>query len=153
LWGRVTGLHAMSFSETISPFFGRIAFTWFYLSIGGDILADWHRVAGQITAHHMPLAPLWVLMALLLIFMGCVSLFFGYHARYGAIMLFAMTMAAAFALHDYWHHPIGSPERAAEFAVFIRDFAICGGLLVMVGLGPGPFSLDNRGKSGGGKKH
>ena len=36
--------------------------------------------------------------------------------------------------------------RAAEFEIFARDFAICGGLLLMVGMGPGPFAIDNRGQ-------
>jgi hypothetical protein len=30
--------HAMSFSETISPFFGRCAFVWVYLTSAMDIL-------------------------------------------------------------------------------------------------------------------
>ena len=143
----------MSFSETISPFFGRCAFVWFFLSTAGDILANWQHAADQISAHQLPLAPLWLLVALLLIFMGCISLFFGWHTRYGAVMLFALTLVSSFALHDYWH--IADPVvRAAEFNVFIRDFAICGGLLPMVGMGPGPFAIDNRGKGGGGKgKH
>ena len=138
----------MSFSETISPFLGRCIFVWFYLSGAGDILANWQHVSDQISAHHLPMAPLWLLVALILIFMGCISLFFGYHTRHGAVMLFALTLAAAFALHDYWH--ISDPGlRAVEFNVFIRDFTICGGLLLMVGMGPGPFAIDNRGKGGG----
>jgi putative oxidoreductase len=140
----------MSFSETIAPFFGRCAFVWFFLSAAGDIMADWHHVADQISAHHMPMAPLLLLIALLVIFMGSISLFFGYHTRLGAVALFALTLSGAFMLHDYWH--IADPAvRAAEFNVFIRDFAICGGLLLMVGMGPGPFAIDNRGKGGGGK--
>ncbi len=141
----------MSFSETISPFFGRCAFVWFYLSTAGDILGYWQHAADQISAHQLPLAPLWLLVSLLLIFMGCISLFLGWHTRYGAVMLFALTLASSFALHDYWH--IADPVvRAAEFNVFIRDFAICGGLLLMVGMGPGPFAIDNRGKGGGKKR-
>ena len=141
----------MSFSETISPFFGRCAFVWFYLSTAGDILGNWQHAADQISAHQLPLAPLWLLVSLLLIFMGCISLFLGWHTRYGAVMLFALTLASSFALYDYWH--IADPVvRAAEFNVFIRDFAICGGLLLMVGMGPGPFAIDNRGKGGGKKR-
>ena len=38
----------MSFSETISPFFGRCAFVWFYLSSAGDILANFHALAVEL---------------------------------------------------------------------------------------------------------
>lgn len=141
----------MSFSETISPFLGRCAFCWFYLTSAADIMANWHGVAATMDAKHIPLPPLMLLLALLVIFMGVISLFFGYHARYGAVMLFAVTITAAFALHDYWHYA-DSGARAGQFQIFIRDLAISGGLLLMVGMGAGPFAIDNRGKGGGGGK-
>ena len=34
--------------------------------------------------------------------------------------------------------------RAVEFEIFARDMAICGGLLLMIGMGGGPFAIDNR---------
>jgi uncharacterized membrane protein YphA (DoxX/SURF4 family) len=43
-------------------------------------------------------------------------------------------------------------QRGAEFEIFARDVAICGGLLLMVGMGPGPFAIDNRGGGAKGKK-
>jgi putative oxidoreductase len=138
----------MSFSETISPFLGRCALVWFYLTSAMDILANWHHVAELMNAKHVPLPPLLLLLALLLIFMGCISLFFGYHTRYGAVMLFGLTIVAAVTMHDFWHYADGA-ARAAEMGIFARDVAICGGLLLMVGMGPGPFAIDNRGKSGG----
>ena len=141
----------MSFSETISPFFGRCAFVWFYLTSAMDILNRWAVIAGELTAKHVPLPPLVLLIVLLLIVMGSISLLFGYHTRHGAIMLFGMTMAAAVTMHDFWHYtdPVA---HATQFGIFARDFAICGGLLLMVGMGPGPFAVDNQGKAGAGKK-
>ncbi len=57
----------MSFSETISPFLGRCAFVWFYLTGALNILGNWHQVAEQLVAKHVPVAPLVLLVALLLI--------------------------------------------------------------------------------------
>ncbi len=135
----------MSFSETISPFFGRCAFVYFYLSSAADIMGNWQAIAADLTARHVPLPPLVLLVGLVLTFLGGVSLLFGYHTRHGAVMLFAMTIIAAFGLHDFWHYsdPVA---RSAQFAIFIRDFAICGGLLLLVGMGPGPFAVDNNPK-------
>jgi putative oxidoreductase len=138
----------MSFSETISPFFGRCAFVWFYLTGAMDILTNFHHVADQLTAKQVPVAPLVLLVALLLIFMGCISLLLGWHTRYGAVMLFGLTIVAAVTMHDFWHIEDGA-ARATELGIFARDVAICGGLLLMVGMGPGPFAVDNPGKGGG----
>jgi len=141
----------MSFSETISPFLGRCILIWFYMTGAMDILANWHQIAILIEAKHVPLAPLALLVALIVIFMGCLSLLFGYHTRHGALMLFVLTVSAAVVLHDYWD--VDDPaRRIAEFGIFARDWAIAGGLLLMVGMGPGPFAMDNRGGGGGGGK-
>jgi putative oxidoreductase len=138
----------MSFAETISPFFGRCAFVWFYLTSAIDIVTNWHRIAADLAVKQVPLPPLVLLVVLLLIAMGSISLLFGYHTRHAAIILFGMTMIAAVTMHDFWHYTEAA-GRAQQFGIFARDFAICGGLLLLVGLGPGPFALDNRGKSGG----
>ena len=139
----------MSFSETISPFFGRCAFVYFYLTSAMDILGNWQGIASELDAKHVPLPPLVMLVALVFIFIGCISLLLGWHTRYGAVLLFGMTIVATFAMHDYWHYA-DAHARAAQLGIFTRDFAICGGLLLMVGMGPGPFAIDNRVK--GGKK-
>jgi putative oxidoreductase len=122
---------------------------WFYMSAAMNILNDWHHIAETMTAKHVPLPPLVLLVTLLLILMGSISLLFGYHARHGAVLLFGLTCVAAVTMHDYWR-VADAATRYSEFQIFGRDVAIAGGLLFLVGMGPGPFALDNR-SSGGGK--
>jgi putative oxidoreductase len=136
----------MSFSETISPFLGRCVLVWFYGSAAMTIARDWDRVLGLLEARHVPLAPAVLVVALVFIALGCISLLLGYHARHGAVMLFGLTIVAAVTLHPFW---LMGEGRQAEFETFARDVAICGGLLLMVGMGPGPFAIDNRGRGGG----
>ena len=93
----------MSFSETISPLLGRWALSWFFGNAAMDILYHWSSIVAQLGAKHLPLPPLLLIVALLMIVMGVVSLLFGYHTRYGAVILFGLTIAAAFAMHDFWH--------------------------------------------------
>ena len=45
-------------------------------------------------------------------------------------------------MHDYWKIS-DAPTRAADYEIFSRNIAIAGALLIMVGMGAGPFSLDN----------
>lgn len=137
----------MSFSETISPFFGRCALVWFYLTGAMGILENWQSVTADLTNKHVPLPPLVLLVVLVFIVMGSMSLLFGYQARHGAVLLFGMTIVATVTMHDFWHYT-NAADRAYQFGVFSRDFAICGGLLLMVGMGPGPFAIDNSGKAG-----
>ena len=64
------------------------------------------------------------------------------------ILLFGFTIAVSVLMHNFWqiHDPIG---RDADYQLFARNIAIGGALLLLVGMGPGPFALDNRfGKKG-----
>jgi putative oxidoreductase len=134
----------MSFAETISPLLGRCVLVWFYGSGAIDIFHHWSSVTGQLAARHVPLPPLILMLAFILVAMGCFSLLFGYHVRHGAVILFGLTIAGAVVLHDYWH--LSNPAaRNLEFEIFARDMAIAGGLLLIMGVGGGPIAIDNQG--------
>jgi putative oxidoreductase len=139
----------MSFSETVSPLIGRWMLAWFYVISARHLKDNWHDAVAQLVDRHVPLPQLVLLVVLVLVFAGVLSLAFGYHAKHGAVMLFGLTIAAAVVLHDYWHIEEAA-RRQAEMEIFARDVAICGALLMVVGMGSGPFSID--GKPGGKKK-
>lgn len=133
----------MSFSETISPLLGRLALSWFYGAGAYNIVNNFAQMSHELTAKHVPMAPLLLVLAFVLMVMGTFSLLVGYHTRHGAVLLFGMTIVATVVLHDYWHIA-DAVARKAEFEIFSRDVAICGGLLMMIGMGCGPFGWDNR---------
>ena len=141
----------MSFSETISPFLGRCALSWFFGAGAYNIIHNFAQLSQELTAKHVPMPPLVLVLAFVLMVMGTFSLLVGYHTRHGAVLLFGMTIVATVVLHDYWH--ITDPAaRHAEFEIFARDVAICGGLMMMIGMGCGPFGWDNRPPPGSKKK-
>ncbi len=140
----------MSISEQLSPLVGRIVFGWFFLSQVAVYGGDWEGTVTLMTFRGIPGAPFVLAVVLLLLVMGSLSLILGFHARYGALILFTVTILAAVMMHDYWR--IADPAaRAADFQLFACHAAIAGGLLMLIGLGPGPFAIDNAG-SGSKKK-
>jgi putative oxidoreductase len=141
----------MSFSETISPLLGRCALSWFYGAGAYNIVNNFAQLSHELTAKHVPMPPLLLVLAFVLMVMGTFSLLVGYHTRHGAVLLFGMTIVATVILHDYWHIA-DAVARKAEFEIFARDVAICGGLLMMIGMGCGPFGWDNRPPPGSKKK-
>jgi len=58
------------------------------------------------------------------------------------VLLFGFTMIASVAMHDFWliHDPIA---RSEDYEIFARNMAIAGGLLLLVGMGPGPVAIDS----------
>jgi putative oxidoreductase len=140
----------VSFGETIAPFLGRLVLAWYFLSEAYVRAADWNATVQLLAIKDVPAAPLLHFLTLIVMVMGALSLFLGYRTRMGALMLFVFTLVANALMHDYW--TVANPiERQADYEIFARNIAIAGGLLVLMGVGPGKFAMDNV-KGGGGKK-
>lgn len=135
----------MSISEWISPLVGRLAMASFFLGEAWARASDWTGTLNSMNAAQVPAAPVLLVLALAIMVLGGISLVLGYHARHGAMLLFGFTIAVSLVLHAYWKMP-DNAQRLADYAVFARDIAVAGGLLIVVGLGPGPFAVDNIGR-------
>lgn len=141
----------MSVSETLSPLIGRLVFGWFFLSQVAAYGGDWEGTITLMTFRGIQGAPFILAVTLLLVVMGSLSLIFGFQARYGALILFLVTVIATVSIHDYWHIRDNAAARAADFELFACNAAIAGGLLLLIGQGAGPVAVDNA-KAGGKKK-
>lgn len=135
----------MSISELISPLLGRLAMAWFFLSEAWWRLHDWEGTVALMQMKQIPHAPLFLALAILVMILGGLALVLGYYTRPGALLLFAFTIVVSVVFHDYWKIS-NAFDRSADYDIFIRNLAIAGGLLFLVGMGPGPFALDNPGK-------
>jgi putative oxidoreductase len=146
LTSRIEG-RGVSLSEYISPLVGRLVLAWYFAGQAWLFGHRWDASIADLAARHVPVPALVLVLALTVMVLGALALVLGYQARHGAVLLFAFVLIASVALHDFWIMPEGAP-RDAEFAIFARNMAIAGGLLMIVGLGPGRFAIDNRGGRG-----
>jgi len=135
----------MSFSELISPLIGRLALAWFFLAEVWSRGSNWDGNVSLMTFMNLPAPPVLLALALIVMTIGGLSLLLGFHARHGAILLFGFTVLASILMHDYWNLK-DAAARADVYELFARDIAIAGGLLFIVGMGAGPFALDNTGQ-------
>ena len=133
----------MSLSEYISPLVGRFVLAWYFLSHAWLMGHQWDATVAGMGTHQVPFAPLLLALAIVVMALGAFSLILGYHARHGAMLLFAFILIVSVVMHPFWKVP--ETARAADYELFARNVAIAGGLLMIVGLGPGRFALDNRG--------
>ncbi|HEY0282436.1 MAG TPA: DoxX family membrane protein [Rhizomicrobium sp.] len=134
----------MSTSEYLSPLVGRLLFVWFFscqlLHYGGE----WSATVSLMNFAGVPAAPFLLLVVLMLLVLGSLSLLLGLHTRHGAMLLFGVTIIATVVMHSFWQIDNNELARQADFELFSRNVALAGGLLLLVGMGPGPFALDNR---------
>jgi putative oxidoreductase len=138
----------MSFGETIAAFLGRLILAWFFLSETSRYAQGWNSTVSLLVLKHVQYPQIVLAGALLAMVLCSLSLFLGFAARLGALVLFALTVTATTYLHDYWHIQ-DAVARLDDYDIFVRNMAISGGLLVLVGAGPGKFAIDREHASGG----
>jgi putative oxidoreductase len=131
-------------SELISPLIGRWLLAWYFLSSAWALANGWDQTVQDMMHKGLPAAPLLLALALIVMLLGSLSLILGYQTRYGAMLLFAFVVLTSVAMHDFWL--MHAPQQQAEYELFARNIAIAGGLLLLVGMGPGRFGLDNGGQ-------
>jgi putative oxidoreductase len=138
----------MSFSEVIAPLLGRIAIGWYLLTQAWAYVQDWAGTMDMLKAHNIAAPPVLFGLFLAIVALASLALIIGYHTRYSAMALFAMMLAIALLLHNYW--TMQGDARFEAFDYFSRDVLLMGALLLLVGMGAGRFAADNSGKKKGG---
>jgi putative oxidoreductase len=73
---------------------------------------------------------------------GGLMLIAGWKARYAAVALAGFCVLANYFFHMGFDRP--PPAGPFNWVIFIKNFAVCGGLLAIAGRGAGKWSLDAR---------
>lgn len=134
----------MSFSEVIAPLLGRIAIGWYLITQAWGYAQDWPGTMALLEAHHIVAPPVLFGLFLAIVVLASLAILIGYQTRYFAMALFAVMLAIAILLHNYWD--LIGDAREEAYDMFSRDMLLMGALLLLVGLGAGRFAADNSGK-------
>lgn len=78
--------------------------------------------------------------AIFLLTMGGLMVLFGYRSTLGAMMLLLYWVPITIIVHDFWNK-IGDSDFRIHSILFMKNFAIIGGLLMLVGKGSGRYSI------------
>jgi putative oxidoreductase len=74
-----------------------------------------------------------------LLTLGGLMVLFGYRTRLGAILLLLYWAPITLIVHDFWTYP--KEELRMQSILFMKNIAIIGGLLMLIGKGSGRFSI------------
>ena len=131
----------MSFGENISPFLGRALMALFFALVGLQQVQNWEGARINLLSHGVRPPDAFLAVAVV-IELGCAAaLLLGFRTRLAALALFVLTLAASVALNDFWKID-DAAEAYMQQQLFLRNIAIAGGLLVIVGMGAGRWSYD-----------
>lgn len=128
--------------QRYAPVVGRVLLTFIFISSGLNKIGSWDETAAHMAAQGMPLVTLFLIGAIVLEVGGGLMVLLGWRARLGALALIVFLVPAT----AIFHNPMGleGMEQQMQMIQMFKNIAIMGGLLLVLGLGAGPISLDNR---------
>lgn len=136
--------------ERIAPLLGRTLLSAIFLMSGFNKITGWSAVAGYMASKQMPAVPFFLAMAILFELAGGFSVITGYKARFGALLLLVFLIPTTLIFHNFW--AAEAAQQQNQMIHFLKNVSILGGLLVIIGLGPGPLSLGGAQKPSAGSK-
>lgn len=135
----------MSLGEHLAPVFGRGLLALIFLLAGYLKIVGWDSSVGMLAAHKLPFPAFLLAVALMTELLCGFAVFIGFRTRMAALLLFLYTLTVNYFLHDFWSYtdPGQLQRYGLELQLFVKNMAIAGGLLVLVGHGPGEWSWDS----------
>ncbi len=127
-------------ATTWSPLLGRLFLAAIFLNSGIDKVFNYDATVRSMTTRGMPLPELLAVPAIVLELAGSLMVLLGWKARWGALALILFTIPATLYFHAFWNYP--QAQYINQFHHFFKNLAIVGGLLMVLGMGSGPLSLD-----------
>lgn len=118
--------------EWLTTFLGRIFVGGFFLWLAAMMLQDRKGMMAFLKSKHVPFVNLVFPIAVGLQLVGGLFLVTGFMMRLGALLLLIYNIPEMIKLHDFWNYK-GS-DRHREMMYFMKDLAICGGLLFILAL-------------------
>jgi putative oxidoreductase len=121
------------------PLCGRILITAIFLVSGYHKIVGFAAVSGMLAKMGMPFPDLLTVGAIVFELGGSLMVLLGWNARWGALLLVIFTIPATLMFHNFW--AMGPAEYQNQLIHFQKNLAIIGGLLYVMVMGPGPYSL------------
>jgi putative oxidoreductase len=107
-------------------------------------VVDWSGTEVEMAQHGMFWIPFFHVSAMVIELAAGLSLLLGYETRLGALVLFLFLIPVTLTFHHFW--TFSGEKQKVNMLFFMHNLTLLGGLLLLMTLGPGPLSLDLKGR-------
>lgn len=122
---------------------GRLLLGLYFILPGLQKITNFDMMSQYMAQHKVPMISVLLVVTIIIQLSAGLAIIIGYKGRFAAFLLAGLTLVISVYMHNFWNLPEGG-DVARETQNFVKNMAIMAGLLVLVGRGTGPFSLDNR---------
>ena len=121
---------------------GRFLFALIFVMAGANHFSS--RTIAFAASQGVPMASILVPLSGVISILGALSILLGYRAKFGA-WLIVLFLVGVTPMHKFWG--ITDPMlQQMQMAMFMKNISMIGAALLISQFGPGPWSLDARGK-------
>jgi len=132
--------------QHVSVLFARVLLSLFFLWNGAHILLDWHGQRQALEWLGVGYAVPLLVAEVACLLVGGLMLVVGFRGRLGALLLIVFLVPDTLVHSDWsWLGGLSAPElraHAEEVTRVLKNLALLGALLLVLGFGSGGFSLD-----------
>jgi putative oxidoreductase len=115
-----------------------LAFVFIYEAIDGLLFFD--KTKATLSAYGITWNQDFLLWSIIFIlFVGSFLVLIGYYANVGAIMILLYWVPFTLIVYSFWNDPVEYKRLHALY--FMRNLAMCGGLLLLITNGAGKYSV------------
>lgn len=125
---------------------GRLLISLYFIWSSVAHFLKLHELIELFEVNQYPSPQLFALGYLILTVLSGLMIFFGFKARFGALILIIVTTAALLSIHNFWKlHPGDDFEQ--QKLIFLQYLGLIGGLFYVLSCGAGAFSVDMGGSA------
>ena len=128
----------MKFFQTLAAPAGRVLISLIFITSGASKVASFAGTQAYMEAAGVPGMLLPVVIAVELL--GGLAIILGWHARLAAFLLAGFSLLSGLLFHANFGDQM-------QMIMFMKNLGLAGGFLMIVALGAGPWSIDNRKRS------
>ncbi len=133
----------MEFFKDLFLLLGRILISGVFLLNAYDKIRNWNMTVSYMRSKHVPQVNLLLPIGIGLKIVGGLSIFLGWHAHLGALLLLIVSIPYTVWMHQFWK--MQGNERLIERSLFMKEVAVIGGLLLILALGAGSWGIGRGG--------
>jgi putative oxidoreductase len=126
----------MESGKALALLIGRIVLVYIFLVSGWGKIGNFNGTSQMMAQHGIPMASFFLLGAIFFELGGSLLVILGFLSRWGALLLLIFLVPTTLLFHGN----IADPMQKIQF---MKNVSIFGGVLFILGAGPGPLRLDH----------
>jgi putative oxidoreductase len=130
----------MNVQKDWTALLGRILLAVMFVVSGYGKLTGFDGAVGYIASKGLPMPQVLAAIAIVIELGGGIALILGWKTRWVALAFIVFLLVITPIFHNYWAAP---PEQVMGQQInFMKNLTILGGMLLLLGFGPGRLSVD-----------